>query len=156
MTGPQVPPPVRDQPASLTQAVTALLGELPGLVSDRVQLLSLEMRRAREALVKMVVLGLLAAVMAATGWLALWLGIAATIVHLGLAWPWAWLIVLAINLGVAAWAVLHAKSLLPLLGFPATLRRLTVAPSKQASSQSTQDSSNDHRSSDIGRQPAAG
>lgn len=154
MTGPQVPPPVRDQPVSLPQAVMALLGELPGLVSDRVQLLSLEMRRAREALVKIMVLGMLAAVMVATAWVALWLGVAATIVHLGLAWPWAWLIVLAINGGVAAWAALHAKSLLPLLGFPATLRRLTVAPAKQESTHS-QDPSDDHRSHDIARQPAA-
>jgi uncharacterized membrane protein YqjE len=116
-----------DELLSLPKAVSALLGDLPGLLSDRVHLLSLELQRASNALGQMVALGLLAAILVATAWLALWVGLAAAFLAVGLAWPWIVLLVLFINLSAAAWAVMRVKALAPLLALPATLRQLTSA-----------------------------
>jgi hypothetical protein len=110
---------------SLPKAVGALLSDLPGLLSDRVHLLSLELRRATNALGQMVVLGLLAAILFSTAWLTLWVGLAAAFLAVGLAWPWVVLLVLFINVSAAVWALLRVKALAPLLALPATLRRLT-------------------------------
>jgi hypothetical protein len=110
---------------SLPKAIGALLADLPGLLTDRVRLMSLELRRASNALGQMVALGLLAAILFATAWIALWVGLAAACIALGLAWPWVVLLVLFVNLSAAAWAAMRIKALAPLLALPATLRRLT-------------------------------
>ena len=99
--------------------------ELPGLLTDRVRLLSLELQRASNALGQMVALSLLAAILFATAWLALWVGLAEAFLAVGLAWPWVVLLVLFVNLSAAIWAVMRVKALAPLLALPATLRRLT-------------------------------
>ena len=123
-----------DAPMSLAQAARDLIGDLPGLLTDRVRLFSLELKRAAGALGQMAALGLLAAILAATAWVALWAGFAAWMIALGLAWPWAALIVFGINVGAATWCVMRVKALAPLLALPATLRRLTEAlPSKKES-----------------------
>jgi len=119
---PEGPP---DEIVSLPKAVAALLADLPGILTDRVRLLSLELRRASNALGQMVALGLLAAILVATAWLAFWVGLAAAFLALGVAWPWIVLLVLFINLSGAAWCVMRVKRLAPLLALPATLRRLT-------------------------------
>lgn len=124
-----VPPPAPapdDEIRSLPKAVSALFADLPGLLTDRVHLLALELRRASAALGQMVALVLLAAILLATSWVTLWTGIAAALVASGLAWPWIVLLVLLTNLGAAAWALLRVKALVPLLALPATLRRLTA------------------------------
>jgi type VI protein secretion system component VasK len=118
-----------DEVASLPQAVGALFADLPGLLTDRVHLLALELRRASGALGQMVALGLLAAILFATAWIALWAGVAATVLAIGVAWPWAVLLVLFVNLAAAVWALLRVKALAPLLALPATLRRLTDSDS---------------------------
>ena len=89
--------------APLFEQARTLLTDLPGLLTDQVRLFSLESKRAAGALGQMAALGLLAAILAATAWVALWVGFAAGMIALGLAWPWAVLIVLAINVGAAAW-----------------------------------------------------
>jgi hypothetical protein len=114
-----------DEAMSLPKAATALLRDLPGLLTDRIHLLSLELRRASSALAQMVVLGLLAGILCATAWLALWVGITAALIMAGLAWPWACALVVFLNLAAAIWAGLRAKALAPLLALPATLRRLS-------------------------------
>ncbi len=121
------PPPAAtpDDVLSLPKAVGALFADLPGLLTDRVHLLSLELRRASNALGQMVALGLLAAILFATAWITLWVGLAAAFLAVGLAWPWIVLLVLVINLSAAIWAILRVKALAPLLALPATLRRLT-------------------------------
>jgi len=121
------PPPdaTPDELLSLPKAVGALFADLPGLLTDRVHLLSLELRRASNALGQMVALGLLAAILFATAWIAVWVGLAAAFLAVGLAWPWIVLLVLVINLSAAVWALLRVKALAPLLALPATLRRLT-------------------------------
>lgn len=118
---------------TLVQTLQALLAELPGLVSDRVTLLSLELQRASEALGRIVGMGLLAAILAATAWLALWVGLAAAMIRAGLDWPWACLVVTVVNLAGAGWAAVQVRALLPRLSLPATLRQLTsVKPDREA------------------------
>jgi hypothetical protein len=89
------------------------------------------MRRAMAALAQMVVLGLLAAILCATAWIALWVGITAALVRVGLDWPWACALVVFLNLGAAAWAGLRVRALAPLLALPATLRRLTDSDARE-------------------------
>ncbi len=127
------PPPdaAPDENLSLPKAVSALFADLPGLLTDRVHLLALELRRASGALGEMVALGLLAAILFATAWFTLWAGFAAGMIALGLAWPWVVLLVLFVNLSAAAWALLRVKALAPLLALPATLRRLTDSDSRE-------------------------
>lgn len=113
---------------SFLQLVFGLLQELPGIVSDRVHLLTLELQRARQALAQMIALAVAAALMALTAWFAFWIGVTAAAVEAGLAWGWMLLIVLALNAGVAWLAIAKVMKLATLLTLPATVRRLTVAP----------------------------
>lgn len=123
------PPPVGE---SLLQAVKGLVKELPALVSDRLELLALELQRARNAMVQIVMLVVAAAILGVTAWLALWCGVAAWLVSLGLAWPLSLLAVLALNL-IAAWvAIARVRSLVPRLGLPATRRHLSFSLKPQS------------------------
>ena len=133
---PTPPPATPDEVVSLPKSVGALFADLPGLLTDRVHLLSLELRRASNALGRMVALGLLAAILFATAWITLWVGLAAAFLAVGLAWPWIVLLVLVINLSAAIWALLRVKALAPLLALPATLRRLTDSDALDHSSDS--------------------
>jgi uncharacterized membrane protein YqjE len=128
------PPPDKqpvDEPPSLLQTVRALLRDLPGLLTDRVRLLSLELRRASAALGQMVVLALTAAILVATAWAALWIGFGALFVAAGLGLVWACAIVLAINLLAAIWCAVRLRALIPLLSLPATLRHLAGADPRE-------------------------
>jgi uncharacterized membrane protein YqjE len=127
-----------DEAVSLPKAIGALFADLPGLLTDRVHLLSLELQRASNALGQMVALGLLAAILFATAWLTLWVGLAAAFLAVGLAWPWIVLLVLFVNGAAAVWAVLRVKSLAPLLALPATLRQLTPRESLERHDESGQ------------------
>lgn len=140
---------------SVLQLLQSLWADLPGLVSDRVHLLALELERAGLALAVMVALVIGAAVLVATAWLALWAGIAAALVEAGLAWGWAFLIVLVLNLGGAALALWRAKSLAHLLTLPATMRRLTVAPSMVAAALRPDADGTPSTHESVPRQPAA-
>ncbi len=140
------PPPPEATPddlVSLPKAIGALFADLPGLLTDRVHLLSLELRRASNALGQMVALGLLAAILVATAWITFWVGLAAALMAVGLAWPWIVLLVLVINLAAAIWAILRVKSLAPMLALPATLRRLTDSDALER--QPSNDSESDRR-----------
>lgn len=124
-----VPPRETAGPEPLLQVLRGLLHELPGLIGDRVELASLELRRAGEALVKISVLVVAAAILGVTAWLALWFLLVSLLAQLGLHPLAALALAIGLNLGVAAWAVLRARSLLRLLGLPATRRHLTFSPS---------------------------
>jgi Putative Actinobacterial Holin-X, holin superfamily III len=114
------------KPAPLSSLLRELAADLPGLVSDRVQLLSLEVRRAGLAMAQIVALVVAIGVLAVTAWTALWVGAAAALLHAGLALGWVVAIVIALNLGAAALAALRVRKLAPLLALPATVRRLTL------------------------------
>ena len=134
------------RPESLLQILRGLLRELPGLIGDRVELASLELRRAGEALVQITVLVIAAAILGVTAWLALWAVLVALLAQLGLHPLVALLLAGAANLAVAAWAVLRARTLLRLLGLPATRRHLSFAPSATPPAQPPPQSPIDERS----------
>ena len=114
------------------EALRSIWQELPGLVSDRVDLLALEVQRAGRALAQMVAMVVAAAILAVTAWLALWAGIAVGLVELGLHWSLSLLLVLALNAVTAVLTVMRLRSLLPLLRLPATRRHL--APGRTTAS----------------------
>lgn len=124
-SSPQHEDPGPGRESSLLQAIGSLLDDLPGLVSDRVHLLALELRRAGLALGQMVALLLLAVIGALTAWFALWVGVVAGLLALDLDWGWAIAIVVVVNLGLAWFAVSRAGSKASLLKLPATMRSLT-------------------------------
>lgn len=113
---------------SLLRALRELLDDLPGLVSDRVHLLALELKRAGGALGQMVALYALAAIAGFTAWTALWVGVVAGLLRLGLGWGWSVLAVVAFNLLLALFAIRRAGALTRLLKLPATMRSLTMPP----------------------------
>lgn len=126
---------VADDAPSMIGLARTLAGELPGLVSDRVHLFALELRRSGTALAKIVAWAVAAAVLLSTAWLALWVGLGAGAIRAG--WPWYWVLagILVLNVGVAWFAIAQARALAPMLALPATLRRLTLTPSPQPPAQ---------------------
>ncbi|MDP2263860.1 MAG: phage holin family protein [Hydrogenophaga sp.] len=114
---------------SLLQTLKGLWQELPGLVSDRVELLSLELNRAGLALAQIAALVVAAAILGVTAWLALWGMVVALLVMAGLHWLVALGLALVANLLAAWWAVSRARSLLPKLKLPATRRHMMLSPS---------------------------
>ena len=127
------PPPgaAGEAPESLLQTLKSLARELPALVSDRVDLLSLELRRAGRALLQIVILMVAGAILGITAWLVLWSAIVAALAAAGMPLWLALLLAVAINVGAAAAALLRVRKLLPSLGLPATRRHLMVSPSPQ-------------------------
>ena len=73
---------LRSQPWART--LQDLVVELPGLVSDRLELLALELHRAGQGMVQIMALVLATAVLGTTAWLALCGGLGLTLVALGL------------------------------------------------------------------------
>lgn len=116
------PPPPRPEP--LLQSLKALWRDLPGLLSDRIDLLSLELHRAGLAVVRVLVYGVAIAILGMTAWLLLWTVIVAVLVNLGLPPVVALVVAIALNLGAAAYAVVRIRRLLPVIRLPATRRHL--------------------------------
>ena len=110
--------------AGLWATAQALLRELPALLSDRVELLTLELKRAGRALAEIVVLLVVAIILGVTAWLAMWGVVVGGLMAAGLHWAAALLAVLLLNAVVAVWAVARLRKLLPQLGLPATRRHL--------------------------------
>jgi uncharacterized membrane protein YqjE len=105
-----------------------LLGDFSGMVGARVELLSLELRLASRALGTILALLAGAALMGFTAWIALWIALAHWALEAGLAWGWVAAGVVLANTAAAVAAVLRARRLFPLLGLPATVRRLSAPP----------------------------
>lgn len=126
------------QPSWLA-SLEGLAHALPGLISDRIELLSLELQRAGQVLAQIVALIVGAAILAVTAWLALWGGVIVALIGSGLHWAPASLIVLVINLGACWWAVARVRALAPLLHLPATRRNLTLSGPSSASQPATPD-----------------
>lgn len=121
--------PIPPAQESLLDSLKGIWQELPGLVSDRVELLSLELNRAGLALAQIAVLVVAAAILGVTAWLALWGMAVALLVMVGLPWLAALGLALVANLLAAWWAVSRARSLLPSLKLPATRRHMMISPS---------------------------
>lgn len=113
--------------AGLPAGIQGLLQEGAAAISARVNLLALELRRARDVLPKIIALLVLAAVVALTGWFALWVAIALLLVQVAEWSPvWTMVLVTVANVGVAGVLAWRAVALVPLLALPATLHHLTV------------------------------
>jgi hypothetical protein len=113
----------------MLQSLQALWRDVPGLVSDRVEILSLELQRAGLALLQIVMLVVVLAILGVTAWLVLWVGIVAGLVALGLHLGLALGLALLLNVGAAALAASRVAGLVHQLGLPATRRHLTLSPS---------------------------
>jgi hypothetical protein len=125
-------------PGSLADALQGIWRELPGLISDRVVLLSLELRRAGQALARIVMLIVAVAILGVTAWVALWGCVVGALAALGVHWVLALLAVLLLNLAGAALAVSRMHALAVHLQLPATLRHLTLPPAAPVSPVSTE------------------
>lgn len=125
-------------PGSLADELQGIWRELPGLVSDRVVLLSLELRRAGQALGRIVMLIVATAILGVTAWVALWGCVVGGLAALGLHWTLALLAVLLLNLAGFALTVWRMRALAASLQLPATLRHLTLPPAPPVSPVSTE------------------
>ena len=115
-------PDPRSQP--WVRSLQDLVAVLPGLLSDRLELLALELHRAGRSLVQIMALVLATAILVTTAWFVLCGGLSMALVAQGLSWPLALLAVLLVNL-VLAWAAMsRVRGLLANLGLPATRRHL--------------------------------
>lgn len=115
----------------LFASVKSLLHELPGLIGDRVELLSLELERAGRALAQIAMLIVASAVLAVTAWLALWLGVGLLLIELGLSSATVLLGLVVVH-GIAIAVALHrARRLARLLSLPATRRHLAIGISRR-------------------------
>ena len=132
-----------DAPASLTRQLQALLRDLPGLFSDRVELLALEVQRAARGLAQVVVLIVAIAVLGVTAWLVLWAGAIRLLMAAGLSLEAALLVALLVNGLVMVLAVQRVRHLLPRLGLPATRRHLLPADSNEDRDDRTPDDARD-------------
>jgi uncharacterized membrane protein YqjE len=127
LTEPTADPPLPPAP-SLTDQLQALWRELPGLVSDRVELFSLELQRAAQALARIVALLVAVAVLGVTVWLVLWAVLIQLLVLAGLPLAAALVLAIAVNGLAIVLALHHVRRLLPQLKLPATRRHLMIDP----------------------------
>lgn len=111
-------------PEPLLASLAALARELPGLLGERLELLTLELQRARLALVQMLALIVAAALLGVTAWLALWGVIAGLLIELGWHWAAALAAIMLLNVAAAWIALARVRALAPQLGLPATRRHL--------------------------------
>lgn len=125
----------RDQ--SWLHTFQELMAALPRLVSDRLELLALELHRAGRSLAQITALVLVATLLCTTAWLTLCSGLALVAVALGLSWPLALMVVLLVNLVLAWAAVWRVRRLLLQLGLPATRRHLMFGMPAQSPAQVT-------------------
>lgn len=116
---------------TLVEPLLALVRELPALVSDRVELLTLELQRAGRALAQIVLLVVALAVLGVTVWLLLWVAVGGLLVSAGLSPPLALLAILLVNGLAILVALARVKRLVPHLQLPATRRHLTLTPSPE-------------------------
>ena len=110
---------------SAASTVQSLFDAIPRLISDRVTLLSLEMRRAMRALAIITGLVIGAAVAFATAWTALWLGVASALIEAGVTGAMVAIAVVLFNLALAGVLIFSACAQAHFLGLPATVRCLT-------------------------------
>ena len=115
-------------PVPLMEQLHALWRELPGLFSDRVELLSLELQRSVQALAQIVALMVAVAVLGVTAWLLLWAGVIQLLVMAGLPLALALLLAVAVNGLAILLALKRVRGLLPKLALPATRRHLMISP----------------------------
>ncbi len=112
--------------ASLSASLRLVWRDMLGLVSDRVDLLSLELHSAGRALAQMLLWVVAASILGVTAWFALCGAAVMFLLERGLHWSAVLLLVMGVNF-LAAWlALARAKTLGPRLALPATRRHLSL------------------------------
>lgn len=106
----------------------ALLRELPKLLSDRVELLSLDLQRAGLALGQIVGLIVAVAILGVTAWLLIWAGVLLALVMVGLPRWGALLLAIVINAAGLWWAVAQIRARIPKLLLSTFRRHLALTP----------------------------
>ncbi len=122
------PPSAAPAAPSALDLLRSLMEDVPRMIGARIELLSLELQRAKQAFIVMAALGAVAALLLVTAWFVIWGAAIAGLIQAGLAWGWAVLIVLVVQLGGAFLALRYALSMTRYLGFAATLRNLAPRP----------------------------
>ncbi|MEO5735703.1 MAG: phage holin family protein [Rubrivivax sp.] len=112
----------------MPQLLLSLLQELPKLVGDRVELLSLDLRRASSALGQITGLVVVLAILGVTAWLLIWGGVLVALVMVGLPPEAALLLGIAINLLGMWFAVSRIRALVPKLLLGTIRKHLTLTP----------------------------
>ena len=145
--GTRAKPPPAGAPSEpqLLSVLRDLLHDLPGMLGDRVHLLALELKRARQALIGMLAMIVLAAILALTAWISVWVLVVAAAMRYGLPWDGACIFILVVN-ALGAWlAVRHAGKLASYLTLPASVRQLTRASVTAADAAKAEDSGGQSR-----------
>jgi uncharacterized membrane protein YqjE len=124
----RVPDAASDASLSLSAALQSVYHEVSLLVHDHLRLAALEARRAVRDLVVMITLGIVAALLLITGWLALVAGVVAWAVDHGASWPAALFVAALVSVAAAIGAALWIKHLGSRVMFALTLRWLRPAP----------------------------
>lgn len=123
------PPPLAaeggiDTSASVIDVAQAVLAEWVSTLRGRVELASLELRRAGMALMQILMLAIVAGLLVWSAWLALMVGVYLAGLAGGLHWAVALLIVIGLNLALAVGLWRWAQKQVVYLTFPATMRAL--------------------------------
>lgn len=109
------------QPGLLDEA-RSLFTEVRGLAQDRLKLAALETRLAGQSVVKMLIFGVVAAVMVISAWIALvGMGVVALVVYVGLSMVAALAIAAAVNIAAAAALYFAIRKMSRNLAFPRTV-----------------------------------
>src|SRR4051794_11601455 len=117
-----------DATLSLSAALQSIYHEVRLLVHDPLGLAALEARRAVRDLVVMIALGIVAALLLITGWLALVASLVAWAVDQGASWPAALFVAALVSVAAAVGAALWIKHLGSRVMFALTLRWLHPTP----------------------------
>ena len=117
-----------DAGLSLSAALQSVYHEVRLLVHDHLRLAALEARRAVRDLVVMIALGIVAALLLITGWLALVASLVAWAVDHGASWPAALFVAALVSVAAAVGAALWIKHLGSRVMFALTLRWLHPEP----------------------------
>jgi uncharacterized membrane protein YqjE len=141
------------RPESMIDLARDVLHDLPGLIGDRVELFSLELHRAGLALVKVLALTVVAAILAVTAWLAVWSILVGLLMAAGWHWAAANGLVVLINIGAAAYAVMRVRKLMSHLSLPATRQHLSMGSGLVRRPDEPESPSHEHRP--ISERPAA-
>lgn len=120
------------------ERLQALLDELPGLLNDRIDLLSLELRSAGLSLALMLLWMAAAAILGVTAWLGIWGAIGAALILYGWPWPAVVASIVILNMLAAVIAVSRARALAPRLGLPLTRRHLHFGSARNAGPRATE------------------
>ena len=115
-------------PSSDPSFPRALIESIPHLISDHVQLLSLEIRRATKAFAIVMACMLRCAVCVANAGIALWVGTSVMLVDVGFSRNVVAVVVMPVNILLAA-ALWWGRSFVHLIALPVTVHQLTLSQS---------------------------